>query len=134
MFYTVCCRGDGIYRSILSWAQQIIGGSYLCLFFTFVCTSTAIASSTSASNLLYFYTHTVLILKTIVVLELFKENLYLEPAYIGDSAFYFTNTYSRITASGLSLEVEFQEPYNFRLGKKIFFHNVQQNHTCAYII
>ena len=32
MFSTVCCRGDGIYRSILSWEQQIIGGSYLCLF------------------------------------------------------------------------------------------------------
>ena len=94
----------------------------------------SIASSTSASNPRYFYTNAVLILKTIVVLQLLKENLYLEPRYIGDSAFYFTNTYSRITASGLSLEVEFQEPYNLRLGKKIFFHNVQQNHTCVYKI
>ena len=133
MFFTVCCRGDGIYRSILSWVQQIIGGSYLCLFSVRLYKH-SYCIITSASNLLYFYTHTVLILKTIVVLQFFKENLYLEPAYIGDSAFYFTNTYSRITASGLSLEVEFQEPYNFRLGKTIFFHNVQQNHTCAYII
>ena len=133
MLYTVCCRGDGIYRSILSWAQQIIGGSYLCLF----------------SVRLYKHSYCIINIRVKPVLFLYiycshpQDNsciTALQREFIPRTsihwrlAFYFTNTYSRITASGLSLEVEFQEPYNFRLGKKIFFHNVQQNHTCAYII